>query len=292
MSRVGGAPITWGVDGSPGWGYLMDPRRVLREMAEIGLHATELGPDGFLPTDPEQLEALLAEHRLALAGGFVPAVLYRREMVEEQLAYIERAAATLGGAGADVLVLGPATHHPGYDRSVDLAEDEWSIFADNLKRVIEIAASHDLTVALHQHWGMAVEQWAHVERVLEMSEVGLCLDTGHFFLAGMDPAEIAGLIGPRVVHVHLKDIDGVAAARVRAGEVGFRQAVIGGIFRPLGEGDIDVESVIRTLEDTGYDRWYILEQDTSLAMAPPERSGPVTDAARSLRYLEELSREI
>ena len=26
LERVAGAPITWGVDGSPGWGYLMEPR--------------------------------------------------------------------------------------------------------------------------------------------------------------------------------------------------------------------------------------------------------------------------
>ena len=50
LERVAGAPITWGVDGSPGWGYLMDRERVLREMVESGLSATELGPDGYLPT--------------------------------------------------------------------------------------------------------------------------------------------------------------------------------------------------------------------------------------------------
>ena len=55
MSRIAGAPITWGVDGSPGWGHLMDVNRVLSEMEEVGLHATELGPGGYLPSDPEGL---------------------------------------------------------------------------------------------------------------------------------------------------------------------------------------------------------------------------------------------
>ena len=55
LSRVAGAPITWGVDGSPGWGHLMDADRVLAEMAQIGLRATELGPDGYLPSDPDEL---------------------------------------------------------------------------------------------------------------------------------------------------------------------------------------------------------------------------------------------
>ena len=45
LERVAGAPITWGVDGSPGWGHLMDRDRVLSEMVEVGLRATELGPN-------------------------------------------------------------------------------------------------------------------------------------------------------------------------------------------------------------------------------------------------------
>ena len=55
LARVAGAPISWGVDGSPGWGHLMDRDRVLAEMVEVGLTATELGPDGYLPTDPGEL---------------------------------------------------------------------------------------------------------------------------------------------------------------------------------------------------------------------------------------------
>ena len=58
LERVAGAPITWGVDGSPGWGYLMGRDRVLREMVESGLSATELGPDGYLPTDPTELRTI------------------------------------------------------------------------------------------------------------------------------------------------------------------------------------------------------------------------------------------
>ena len=92
MSRIAGAPITWGVDGSPGWGYLMDADRVLREMAQIGLRATELGPDGYLPEDPAELRKTLDEYDLDLIGGFVPAVLHRADVEEAQLAYVERAA--------------------------------------------------------------------------------------------------------------------------------------------------------------------------------------------------------
>ena len=57
--KIAGAPISWGVCEVPGWGYQLTPERVLTEMRDVGLSATELGPEGFLPSDPAQLTALL-----------------------------------------------------------------------------------------------------------------------------------------------------------------------------------------------------------------------------------------
>jgi inosose dehydratase len=50
--KIAGAPISRGVCEVPGWGYQLQPDRVLREMRDVGLTATELGPEGFLPSDP------------------------------------------------------------------------------------------------------------------------------------------------------------------------------------------------------------------------------------------------
>src|SRR2546430_2034124 len=71
-----GAPISWGVCEVPGWGYQMDRDRVLIEMREVGLSATEFGPLGFLPTEPEAMATVLAEHNLHAVGGFTPLVLH------------------------------------------------------------------------------------------------------------------------------------------------------------------------------------------------------------------------
>src|SRR4051812_36922633 len=77
LSRVAGAPISWGVCEVPGWGHQLDVDRVLREMRELGLSATEFGPDGFLPADPEERGAVLGAAGLRALGGFVPVVLFR-----------------------------------------------------------------------------------------------------------------------------------------------------------------------------------------------------------------------
>jgi inosose dehydratase len=289
LGRIAGAPITWGVDGSPGWGHLMNRERILAEMQQIGLSATELGPDGYLPEDPEELQALLDRFDLALVGGFVPAVLYRPELVSENLSYIDRAAATLAGTGAPVMVLGPDSHHSGYDTQIDLTEVEWDTFMAALDRTIQIAAGHGLKTALHPHWGMAVVRQDHVERVLDRSLVDLCIDTGHLALAGADPVAIAKAATGRVAHVHLKDLDEILARQVRSGDLAFRQAVIDGLFLPLGDGSVDIEGFIVALEAQGYGGWYVIEQDVALDTEPESGGGPIVAAAESFTFLEHLA---
>jgi inosose dehydratase len=135
---------------------------------------------------------------------------------------------------------------------------------------------------------MAIEKGSQIERLLESSDVGLCLDTGHVYLAGTDPVDIARAARGRVLHVHLKDVDPVRAEAVRRGDVPFRESVIDGLFVPLGEGAVDIAGVIATLERDGYRGWYVLEQDVSLTGEPAPGAGPKADAVASVAYLRSL----
>jgi inosose dehydratase len=289
LDRIAGAPITWGVDGTPGWGHLMDADRVLGEMQEVGLKATELGPDGYLPADPAELASKLDHYGLGMVGGFVPVVLHLPERVAESLDYFARASRTLAGTGSKVVVLAAGSGLVGYDQSIDMTEDQWSLFLENMQKVVDIATDEGLVTAFHQHWGMAIEQPKHVQRLIDESEVNFCLDTGHLFLGGADPTEIAAAAIGRVSHVHLKDVDGDMAEQVRAHTLPFRQANIDGIFVPLGDGAIDFQSFIATLENSGYEGWYVLEQDCVLDDDPAAGKGPILDAEKSIDYLRSLS---
>src|ERR671937_1647579 len=75
-AKIAGAPISWGVCEVPGWGYQLGPDRVLAEMREVGLTATEFGPDGFLPAKPDAMTQVLDHHRLQAVGGFTPLLLH------------------------------------------------------------------------------------------------------------------------------------------------------------------------------------------------------------------------
>lgn len=289
LERVAGAPITWGVDESPGWGHLMGRDRVLTEMKEAGLSATELGPDGFLPIDTSELREYIAGYDLSVVGGFVPALLYRPEVIEDELEYVRRASHQLAATGSKVLVLGPSSHNPGYDTRFEMSDAEWPIFLESLGRLDRVVSDAGLQTALHPHWSMAIEDGRDVERLLDASDVGLCLDTGHLYLAGTDPVDVARMAPGRVLHVHLKDVDAALAERVRSGEVPFRQAVIDGLFTSLGAGGVDIRGVIRVLEKDGFRGWYVLEQDVSLPAEPAPGEGPKADAIASIDYLRQLA---
>jgi inosose dehydratase len=267
----------------------MSRERVLREMVESGLRATELGPDGYLPTDPSQLRDFLDRFDMRIVGGFVPALLYRPDRIDDELAYVRRAARQLASTGSEVLVLGASSHHPGYDMSVDMSDDEWATFLANLRRLETMVDDAGMRTALHPHWGMAIATAADIDRLLQSSEVGICLDTGHAYLGGADPAAVARAARDRVIHVHLKDVDEAKAAHVRSGEVPFRQAVIDGLFVPLGKGAVDIAGLIAALEEAGYQGWYVLEQDVSLEGEPADGTGPKKDAIASVSYLGEVA---
>ena len=76
-ARLAAGPISWGVCEVPGWGHQLSPDRVLAEMRDVGLAATELGPEGFLPSEPRELTALLDSYGLSCVGVFVPVVLLK-----------------------------------------------------------------------------------------------------------------------------------------------------------------------------------------------------------------------
>ncbi|MEU8797586.1 TIM barrel protein [Spirillospora sp. NPDC048819] len=277
--RIAAAPISWGVCEVPGWGHQMDPGRVLAEMRDLGLAATELGPDGFLPRDTRARDELLTSHGLGLVGAFVPVVLH--DPGHDPMPEIDRALDRVDG----VLILAAATGLDGYDGRPALDTKAWSTLLANLDAIALRAAARGRPVTLHPHVGTVVESRAEVERVLGGSSVPLCLDTGHLLVGGTDPVWLARFAARRIAHVHLKDVDVGLADRVLNGEAAYTDAVRDGLYRPLGDGDIDISGIIRTLEGAGYEGWYVMEQDTVLTEEPAEGGGPFDDVRRSLDFL-------
>ena len=280
--KIAGAPISWGVCEVPGWGYQLGSDRVLAEMREAGLTATELGPEGFLPTDIDALTTLLNGYGLACVGGFVPVVLFKDD--HDPLDDLAGPLESLVAAGAGVVVLAAATGADGYDDRPVLDENQWARLLSNLDRLAEVAAARGLRAVLHPHVGTMVETRAEVDRVLAGSRIPLCLDTGHLLIGGTDPLALTRQVPDRIEHAHLKDVNAELAAKVQSGELTYTQAVAAGMYVPLGAGDVDIAGIVKTLEDNGYDGWYVMEQDNILD-GEPEGEGPLADVRASVSFL-------
>jgi inosose dehydratase len=213
LDRVAGAPISWGVCEVPGWGWQYDPATVLTQMREVGLRATEFGPEDFLPEAPEAKAAVLGRHGLAAVGQFVPVVLHDPD--HDPLPEVHLAMDGLVAAHATTLVLAAATGYEGYDARPVLDAKGWTTLLGNLDRLDVAASARGLEATLHPHVGTMVESGEETERVLRGSGIGLCLDTGHLLIGGGDPVAVAQQSPDRVAHVHLKDVAADVAARVR-----------------------------------------------------------------------------
>jgi inosose dehydratase len=281
--RVAAAPISWGVCEAPDWGYELPPERVLAEMRSLGLRATELGPTGYLGADPTQVRELLNRHGLRLVGGFLPVLMHTDPA---DFSEAEDAIRTLAAAGSDLVVLAARSLDGSYDRTVPLDEGEWRALLANLERLRDLVGEHGLRAALHPHVGTAIEDQAAVYRLLDSSDVPLCLDTGHLLIGGTDPLELVRSAADRVAHVHLKDVRESVAATVP--DASYIEAVRRGLYTPLGDGDLDIAGIVSALEAAGYQGWYVLEQDSTLPGEPPADAGPIDEVRRSLEFLESL----
>ena len=113
--QLAGAPISWGVCEANGWGFQMEPDRVLTEMRECGITATELGPDGYLPQNAKDLANKLDEYELSLCGAFVPIVLHKPDQLKASYERAKRQADVLAALNAGNFVLATPAEDGNYD---------------------------------------------------------------------------------------------------------------------------------------------------------------------------------
>lgn len=282
--RVAGAPISWGVCEVPGWGHQLPAERVLAEMERVGLAATEFGPAGFLPEDPAAKKLLLDSYSVQAVGGFLPVLLHDSD--HDPMPGVDEFIDTCLATEAGVVVLAAASGVDGYDDRPILDDAHWKTMLTNLDRICDHAAERGVIAVIHPHIGTMVESADDVQRVLDGSHVGLCIDTGHLVAAGADPVEITKANLDRVKHVHLKDVNAEIAAQVISKEMTFSDAVAAGLFCVLGTGSVDLTSMLQALSRADYAGWYVLEQDVMFTHGPPDGEGPVADVRACLEFVE------
>ena len=213
--KIAGAPISWGVCEVPGWGYQLTPERVLAEMRDVGMVATELGPDGFLPSDPAAHDRTADSLRSAAASASSPRWCCTAQTTIRCPISTASLDAIVGVRGS-VLVLAAATGADGYDARPDLDDSRWATLLANLDRLADAAAAQGVLAVLHPHVGTMVETRDEVARVLDGSSFGCAWTRAPADRRHRPAPSWPGRRRDRIAHAHLKDVDATLAAQ-RAG---------------------------------------------------------------------------
>ncbi len=289
--RLGTCPDSWGV-----W-FADDPlqppwERFLDEVAEVGYEWLELGPYGYLPTDPARLADELARRGLTVAGGTMHghSGLHRTGDWPDIVRVTRQVAGLTAAVGGQHLVFVPV---PGYRddttgaylEKAELDDEQWRTLIQATNELGKMVwQEHGLRLEFHPHADSHVERQDQTERFLDETDpryVSLCLDTGHLAYRHADSLAIIGRYPDRIGYVHVKQMDPAVVAIADRDDLAFGQAVgMGASCEPPG-GEPDVESVATALRGLGRDLFVVVEQD----MYPADFDKPKPIAQRTYAYL-------
>ncbi|MFG2996691.1 sugar phosphate isomerase/epimerase family protein [Streptomyces sp. NPDC048340] len=287
--RIGSAPDSWGV-----W-FPDDPRqtpweRFLDEVADCGYEWIELGPYGYLPTDPARLADETARRGLRVSAGTVFTGLHHGPAVwEDTWDHVSRIAALTRDMGAQHLVVIPSFWRD--DKTGEVLEDrtltpgQWRELTTQTERLgREVRDRYGLRIVVHPHADTHIDTPANVARFLDATDpelVSLCLDTGHYAYCGGDSVEAVETFAERIGYLHLKQVDPRILAEVVAGQVPFGPAVARGVMCEPPAGVPALEPVLAAAQRLGVELFAIVEQD--MYPCPPDRPLPI--ARRTRAYL-------
>jgi inosose dehydratase len=289
---LGSCPDSWGV-----W-FADDPRqtpwnRFLDELAAAGYRWLELGPYGYLPTDPGRLGDELAARGLSVAGGTVAGVGGPHKDFGTVLAETRKVAELTAALGAENLIFVPVPGYRddttgAYREPAELSPESWRELVRNSNTLGRILfEEYGLRMRFHPHADYQVETQRQTERYLEDTDpryVSLCLDTGHLAYRRADVPAVIGKYPTRIGYVHIKQMDPAVADRAAAEDLAFGQAVAMGASVEPPAGSPDLPSVLDALDKLNAELFVVVEQD----MYPADFDRPLPVARRTRAYLNAL----
>jgi inosose dehydratase len=174
----------------------------------------------------------------------------------------------------------PRVLHPAQGFAFDPARLER--VTDLIETVARTMVAEGVRPALHPHVGTWIETEAESRAVLEAIDSELLAfgpDTGHLAWAGADVAELISDYADRVASVHVKDCRLSVAERARSEKLGYRAAVMDGLWAEPGRGELELEAMLDALPAT-FEGWLIVEVDR------PDLPDPLESARASASWMK------
>lgn len=293
---VANAPISWGafeltVGIHPS---VPDPDTLLDLLVAAGYDGVDLGPVGYFGRDDE-LRARLSSRGLGLAGGYIELPFSDPDRLQatmgdldDLLDVFDEAAGIGDRKPKPTLADGGAPHRRSNvgrsagDHSFGLDDAAWERWAVGAASVIDRCRQRGYEPTLHPEAGTYIEAEWEIERALEVSEFGLCLETGHQTVGGGDPLAVLEKWGDRINHVHVKDARQSVVDRVVADSMPVESIWTERAFCAIGEGDVRIGDILTRLEHSGYSGWLVVEQDIMPGPDDPDAAQQAQIANRSV----------
>ncbi len=294
-TRLAIAPCSWGIEDpndkdNPLW------ETVLNEAGKSGFYGIELGPYGYLPTEPAFLTKELGDKNLELTAGTIYDNLTGTSALKRLLNSTKNicsliSKATCEAEGRYIVIIDAVKELRNNTAGrPELAErlpaDEWKIMMNNIVEISKLAWNeYGIRPVIHPHAGGFLEFKDETEQFLnDISPdiAGLCLDTGHLYYAGGDPSGSLREYASRLDYMHFKDINKDVYDRAIENRMGFFDACKLGVMCSIGKGCVDYKSVFAALDETGYEGWITIEQERD----PKDSAGTLEDVKSSFEYLQ------
>jgi len=274
--KIGISPIAWQNDDLPDLTAAYTTEGAMQDAARIGYAGVERGRR--MPADTEGLRAYLDRYGVALCGGWCSGALMVNDLATEQAA-IRQQVDQFAALNAPCIVYAECSNtvqgriDTPVSRRPKLSRDEVTAYAAKLSELAKWSADRGVPISYHHHMGSMIEDAEDIDWLMEGSDPALTLlyDTGHLAFAGADPLAVLDKWGERVHHVHYKDLRADVAAKIRAADGSFLDAVRAGAFTVPGDpqGSIDFQAVTDRLKAMDYKGWIVVEAGQDPAKAPP-----------------------
>ena len=260
------------------------------EMALAGFHGCSIGHK--YPTDPAVLKPALDLRGLRVSEPWVSTYFTISEMKKktlqtfhQEMNFIKRMGATdmvvaeFGQAVNPLPAVALWANRPKFN------DRQWDDLCQGLNHLGEIANANGMRLCYHPHMGTGVMIKEDIDRLMENTSpdlVHLLLDTGHLAGAFVDPLEVTIQYGPRIKHIHLKDVRADVVTRVREENLSFYDAIEAGVFTVPGDGAIDFVPIFAALAEAGFEGWLVVEAEQD-----PAKANPLEYAKKARSYLRE-----
>jgi inosose dehydratase len=265
-SQIAINPLPWILDATTGF-HLDRPSltAAFGAVSSIGFTAVQADVPADFST-PEYLD-FISSYRLAPAPSYFGADFENERELPETLDRARKHARTQIELGNNVTFIAGNLSPERRARpaaSADHDPDRLKAVIAGLEATAQIFADAGLTAGLHPHVGSWIETEEEIRTVLDSipsDTLGFGPDTGHLAWAGMEPQYIMSDYSARIVGVHIKDVDPIAAAAAKDHSANYTVATeTFHVWTEPGQGSVQFDRVFDALPST-FGGWFILEVD-------------------------------